>query len=141
MIHRTGVFILLQALHHRNTLDLVLNGSSWGTQALRYRCYIPNIALIIFSPSCGASPGITFAAGPALSTPSASLVFKIHTKQTKGSTHAKNKNLIAIANPACNPTTPISSTLDTFASVTLTTGHRFRVRKTALILKPTATNT
>lgn len=56
-------------------------------------------------------------------------------------TYAKKRNLIAMAKPACAATTPITSIRLIFASVTLTTGHRFLVRNSAETAKPTATKT
>ena len=56
-------------------------------------------------------------------------------------TYAKNVILIAIANPACSTTTAMTRILLIFASVTLTTGHRFLTRNTTLTTNPTPVKT
>ena len=58
-----------------------------------------------------------------------------------GNTYAKNVILIAIANPACSTATAITRILLIFASVTLTTGHKFRTKNTTLTTNPIAVKT
>lgn len=63
------------------------------------------------------------------------------TKNRKtGVTHAKNRILIAIANPAWSTMTRINNILLAFASVALKTGYRFLRRKKTVQPKPTPTS-
>ena len=57
----------------------------------------------------------------------------------KRKTHAKKRILMATASPACNATTPNTKVRLVFASVALTTGHKFLIRKTPLNAKPIPT--
>jgi hypothetical protein len=54
---------------------------------------------------------------------------------------AKNKTLIAMANPACSANTTMSKTLLVLASVVLSTGYKLRSKKKAENARPSATKT
>ncbi len=54
---------------------------------------------------------------------------------------AKNRTLIAIANPACKQTTKTSNALLVCLSVALNTGYRFLSKKATLRPNPTPTKT
>lgn len=90
---------------------------------LRCSVYARNSKRAICSAASPFASPPSFGASPALET---------------GLPVAKNRILIAIAKPACNARTTMSSTFDLFASIADTIGNRLRVKKTAEKARPTA---